>query len=115
MPSPTRGRTARTWPCRLMPYDLKCKVEALREWEKLGATVLAQFKNKLAERLGNPHIPTARLHGAENCYKIKLAGASFWLVYEARDGEHVVVVIAVGKRERGKVHAKAARQLKYEE
>ncbi len=91
-------------------YDLTFKQEALHEWERLGATVQTQFKKKLAERLDNPHIPAARLHGAANRYKIKLAASGFRLVYEVRDRELVVVVIAVGKRERGKVYAKAARR-----
>jgi mRNA interferase RelE/StbE len=91
-----------------MTYDLKFKQEALREWEKLGATVRDQFKKKLAERLENPHVPASRLHGAANRYKIKLAASGFRLVYEARDAELVVTVIAVGKREAGRVYAKAA-------
>lgn len=93
-----------------MLYDLIFKQEALREWEKLGATVQAQFKKKLAERLENPHVPASRLHGAANRYKIKLRASGFRLVYEVRDGELVVVVIAVGKREEGKVYGKAARR-----
>jgi len=40
-------------------------------------------------------------------YKIKLAASGFRLVYEVRDAELVVVVIAVGKRERGRVYRKA--------
>lgn len=93
-----------------MPYDLKFKQEALREWEKLGATVQAQLKKKMAERLENPHVPASRLHGAVNRYKIKLAASGFRLVYEVRDSELVVLVIAVGKREQGKVYAKAAQR-----
>ena len=93
-----------------MPYDLIFKQEALAEWEKLASTIKTQFKKKLAERLENPHVPASRLHGAQNRYKIKLRASGFRLVYEVRDGELVVVVIAVGKREQGKVYAKAARR-----
>ncbi|GHC66259.1 type II toxin-antitoxin system RelE family toxin [Neogemmobacter tilapiae] len=90
-----------------MTYSLSFKEAALAEWRKLGATVQAQFKKKLAERLENPHVPAARLHGATNRYKIKLASAGYRLVYEVRDSELVVVVIAVGKRARGAVYARA--------
>lgn len=55
-----------------MTYELAFKVSALREWKKLGHTVRAQFKKKLAERLENPHVPSAALSGAANLYKIKL-------------------------------------------
>ena len=91
-----------------MRYELKFKQEALGEWEKLGSTVKAQFRKKLAERLENPQVPASRLHGAANRYMIKLRASGFRLVYEVRDGELVVVVIAVGKREQGGVYAKAA-------
>ncbi|MCR9140226.1 MAG: type II toxin-antitoxin system RelE/ParE family toxin [Alphaproteobacteria bacterium] len=90
-----------------MPYELRFKTEAVKEWDKLGATVRAQFKKKLAERLNAPHVPAARLTGSVARYKIKLSTAGFRLVYEVRDAELVVVVIAVGKRERGHVYRKA--------
>lgn len=90
-----------------MPYELRFKTEALKEWERLGAPVREQFKKKLSERLINPHVPSARLSGAMARYKIKLASAGFRLVYEVRDTELVVVVVAVGKRERGAVYRKA--------
>lgn len=93
-----------------MPYDLIFKQEALAEWEKLASTIKTQFRKKLAERLENPHVPASRLHGAQDRYKIKLRASGFRLVYEVRDGELVVAVIAVGKREQGKVYAKAARR-----
>jgi mRNA interferase RelE/StbE len=90
-----------------MTYRLRFKEEALGEWRKLGATVQAQFKKKLTERLGNPHVPASRLHGSANRYKIKLHAAGYRLIYEARDEELVVVVIAVGKREKGEAYARA--------
>lgn len=48
----------------------------------------------------NPHVPSARLHGSQNRYKIKLWTVGYRLVYEVRDAELVVSVIAVGKRDR---------------
>ena len=90
-----------------MNYELRFKTEALKEWEQLGATVREQFKKKLSERVINPHVPSARLSGGLPRYKIKLASAGFRLVYEVRDTELVIVVVAVGKRERGLVYRKA--------
>lgn len=90
-----------------MPYELRFKTEAIKEWDKLGATVRDQFKKKLAERLIEPHVPAARLSGGLARYKIKLAASEYRLVYEVRDAELVVVVIAVGRRDRGQVYDKA--------
>lgn len=93
-----------------MRFDLRFKAAALDEWQRLDATIRTQFKNKLAERLDNPRIPAAKLSGHPDRYKIKLRSAGYRLVYEVRDAEVVVVVIAVGKRERNQVYALAAKR-----
>jgi mRNA interferase RelE/StbE len=93
-----------------MAYELAFRDEALKEWRKLDITTREQFKAKLAERLTNPRVPSARLHGAKDRYKIKLRSAGFRLVYEVQDRELVVLVVAVGKRERNDVYKTAARR-----
>lgn len=55
-----------------MTYELAFDRRALKEWQKLGHTIREQFKKKLAERLENPRVPAARLHGHADRYKIKL-------------------------------------------
>ena len=93
-----------------MSYSLKFKTEALREWRGLDANIRNQFKKKLAERLIQPHVPSAKLSGQKDCYKIKLRSAGFRLVYEVRDAELIVIVIAVGKRDRNAVYKAAAKR-----
>lgn len=93
-----------------MTYDLAFLDEALKEWRKLDPQTRAQFKAKLAERLEHPNIPSARLHGAKERYKIKLRNAGYRLVYEVRDRELLVLVVAVGKRERNDVYKAAERR-----
>ncbi len=93
-----------------MSYSLKFKEEALKEWGKLDSAVREQFKNKLQERLINPRVPAAKLSGQTDRYKIKLRSVGYRLVYEVRDGELVVIVIAVGKRERNAVYKAAAKR-----
>ncbi|MFS2125670.1 type II toxin-antitoxin system RelE family toxin [Pseudomonas sp. Pseusp97] len=88
-------------------YRLAFNQSALKEWKKLKGPVKEQFLRKLEERLHHPHVPSARLHGAVNRYKIKLAAAGYRLVYEVFDDKVVVLVIAVGKRERGEVYTAA--------
>ena len=94
-----------------MSYKLSFKKQALKEWRKLDTSVSAQFKKKLRERLKNPHIESARLHGMKNCYKIKLRSAGFRLVYQVRDQEFVVSVITVGKREKNLVYKIATKRI----
>ena len=93
-----------------MTYDLAFLDEALKEWRKLDTATREQFKAKLAERLQNPKIASARLHGARERYKIKLRNAGFRLVYQVKDRELLVLVVAVGKRERNEVYKAADRR-----
>jgi mRNA interferase RelE/StbE len=93
-----------------MIYELAFLDEALKEWRKLDNATREQFKAKLAERLQNPKVPSARLHGAKERYKIKLRNAGFRLVYQVKDRELLVLVVAVGKRERNDVYRAAERR-----
>jgi len=94
-----------------MNYKLVFKTEALKEWQSLDASVKAQLKKKLVKVLIHPRIQTSKLSGMKDCYKIKLRGSGFRLVYEIRDAELIVSVIAVGKRERNHVYKAAVKRL----
>ena len=96
-----------------MTYELAFLDEALKEWRKLDNATREQFKVKLAERLQNPRVPSARLHGSKERYKIKLPNAGFRLVYQVKDMELLVLVVAVGKRERNEVYKAAERRGPY--
>jgi mRNA interferase RelE/StbE len=87
-----------------MSYELAFLDQALKEWRKLDPQTRGQFKARLADRLINPKIQSARLHGTKERYKIKLRNAGYRLVYEVRDQELLVLVVAVGKRERNEVY-----------
>ncbi|CAN8141016.1 Qin prophage; mRNA interferase toxin RelE [uncultured Thiomicrorhabdus sp.] len=90
-----------------MQYKLTFKEDALKEWKKLDKTVKEVFRKKLKERLQNPHIESAKLSGLQDCYKIKLRSVGYRLVYQVRDNELVLSVIAVGKRDRNQVYKMA--------
>lgn len=93
-----------------MSYSLRFKEEAKKEWDRLDPVIRDQFAKKLRERRENPKVDSARLYGLPNCYKIKLRSAGYRLIYEVRDQEVVIVVIAVGKRERHAVYKAAAKR-----
>lgn len=90
-----------------MSYELEFLEEALTEWQRLDGSVREQFRKKLAERLIEPHVPSARLSGRDNRYKIKLRSVGYRLVYEIEEGRLVVLVIAVGRRDRNAVYKAA--------
>ncbi len=93
-----------------MSSKLEFLPSARKEWDKLGATIRQQFVKKLRERLNNPHVPSAALHGMAAHYKIKLRQARYHLVYRVNDQTITVVVAAVGKRERGEVYETARKR-----
>ncbi|HVL30311.1 MAG TPA: type II toxin-antitoxin system RelE/ParE family toxin [Sphingomicrobium sp.] len=92
-------------------YRLEFLPVALKEWRKLGATVRNQFAKKLHERLIEPRIASARLSEFPDCYKIKLRKAGYRLVYRVDDDRIVVIVIAVGRRERSEVYRTTAKRV----
>ncbi|MEQ1814253.1 MAG: type II toxin-antitoxin system RelE/ParE family toxin [Candidatus Nitrotoga sp.] len=93
-----------------MSYRLSFHPDALTEWRKLDSSISEQFKKKLIERLKNPRVPAARLSGHRDRYKIKLRSVGYRLVYEVRDAVLIVIVVAVGKRERNAVYRVAAKR-----
>ncbi len=84
---------------------------ALAEWNKLDNSIREPLKKKLAERLDNPRVPAAALAGMPDCYKIKLLGIGYRLVYRVDNEVVFVTVIAVGKRDKLKVYDAAQSRL----
>lgn len=93
-----------------MGYELEFLDSALKEWRKLDANTRELFRRKLKERCAAPHVPSARLHGSKNRYKIKLRSIGYGLVYAVEDDRMVILVIAVGRRERSEIYETARRR-----
>ncbi len=91
-----------------MTYRLKFLPAAKKEWDKLAEPLKKQFKNKLIERLDQPHVLSAKLKGYDSIYKIKLRTAGYRLAYEVLDDEIIVYVLAVGKRDKNAIYKKLA-------
>ncbi|ABX23039.1 type II toxin-antitoxin system RelE/ParE family toxin [Salmonella enterica subsp. diarizonae] len=94
-----------------MTYELEFDPRALKEWQKLGETVKKQFRKKLVDVLSNPRVESARLRELPDCYKIKLKTSGYRLVYQVQDDVVLVVVIAIGKREKSAVYRQADKRL----
>lgn len=90
-----------------MTYKLAFLEVSLREWEKLDRNIQNLFKKKLEERLEAPRVQSAKLHGHDDRYKIKLRSIGYRLVYQVNDDVLIVLVVAVGNRERNAVYKTA--------
>lgn len=95
-----------------MSYTVKFREEAFKEWQKMDKSLQQQFVKKLKKCCDNPHIPSARLRGIKDCYKIKLRASGFRLVYQVIDDQLVIAVVAVGKRERSDVYHLASERMR---
>ncbi|MEW6341758.1 MAG: type II toxin-antitoxin system RelE/ParE family toxin [Paraburkholderia sp.] len=94
-----------------MPYELRFIPEALEDWVGLDGSIKALFKTALKKRLENPRVPGAELRSPlTDCYKIKLRGVGYRLVYLVRDSRDPpdLVVLAAGRRDGGIYEAAAA-------
>ena len=92
-------------------YKLQFLPQALKEWRKLDPAIQRQLKKKLRERLLNPHTPASRLRGFDNVYKIKLRASGYRLVYQVKDDQLIVLVIAIARREHSEVYKRLKKRL----
>ena len=83
-----------------MSYELDFHPDAWSEWNKLDGSIKTMFKKKLKARLENPRIQKDALRGIQDGYKIKLRDAGYQLVYQVKDEAVVLLVIAIGKRDK---------------
>lgn len=94
-----------------MSFNLGFKEQALQEWHNLKPAIREQFAKKLRTLKENACIESSRLSGMKNCYKIKLHKAGYRLVYQVREQEVVILMVAIGKHEPNEVYKTAAKRL----
>ena len=76
----------------------------MKEWRQLDSTLRNQFKRKLESLRSNLHVPSMRLSGRPNCYRIKLRKAGYRLGYEVFDDRVIIMVIAIDKRDKDQIY-----------
>lgn len=94
-----------------MTYKLIFLRQAQKEWDKLDKSIRDQFTKKLRQRLSYPRVVASRLRDMPDCYKIKLRSVGYRLVYQVRDEQIKIVVIAIGRRDRDEVYLAASNRL----
>ena len=93
-------------------YEVRLVKESLKELDNLNSKIKTIFIKKLRKVINNPFIDKNKLSKElSHCYKIKLNREGYRLVYEIREEKIVLIVWAVGKRERSKAYADAAKRL----
>ena len=88
-------------------FNLQFDKDALKEFRRIDSSAQTLFKKKLAKLISGIELPSPRhaMYGfPKGFYKIKLRKAGLRMLYYYDDGKYVVLVIAVGKRERNSVY-----------
>jgi len=93
-----------------MTFELEFLPKALKKWRARDSSVRTALKKVLKSRLEEPCVPSAKLSGINDCYKIKHRASGYRLVYQVAEGTIVVLVLAAGKRQRNRVYQVAAEQ-----
>lgn len=93
-------------------YRVELRPRAKRAWDKLSPKARDQLKRKLDERRRDPHVASAQLARMPRCYKIKLRAEGLRAVYQVQDDVLLLLVLAIGKRERNEVYEEASREIR---
>jgi mRNA interferase RelE/StbE len=92
-------------------YSIEFEDAALEEWRGLDKAIREQFRKKLNKLVQEPHRPANKLRGLDGCYKIKLRTAGVRLVYKVEDDVLIILIVAVGKRDKNAVYDDARERL----
>jgi mRNA interferase RelE/StbE len=91
-------------------YRAVFRPRAKKAFDKLGTLDQRQLAAKLKARCVTPRVQADAVRDIPDGYKIKLRSSGLRLIYQVRDGELVILVLAVGKREREEAYRDAIRE-----
>jgi mRNA interferase RelE/StbE len=92
-------------------YKVVFRRRALKVFDRLGTADQRQLAAKLKQRLANPRVPADAVREIPDGYKIKLRSSGIRLIYQVRDRQLVILVLAIGKRERQEAYKEAIVEL----
>jgi mRNA interferase RelE/StbE len=91
-------------------FEVAFRPRAAKAFSKLDSALKQQIAKKLKERQSNPRVPADMVREIPNGYKIKLRASGVRLIYLVRDRELIILVLAIGKREREDAYTEAIRE-----
>lgn len=91
-------------------YKVAFRPRAAKAFRNLATIEQRQISKKLKERCLNPRVPADRVREIPGGYRLKLRSAGIRLIYLVRDTELVILVLAIGRREREEAYADAVQE-----
>ena len=92
-------------------YRVKFRPQAKKAFDRLGTADQRQLAAKLKQRSVNPRVQADAVREIPGGYRIKLRASGIRLIYQVRDNRLVILVLAIGKRERLEAYKEAIREL----
>ena len=80
---------------------------AKKAFDRLGAADQRQLAAKLKARCINPRVPGDAVRQIPDAYRFKLSSSGIRLIYQVRDRELMILVLAIGRRERAEAYKDA--------
>jgi mRNA interferase RelE/StbE len=93
-------------------FEVVFRPRAAKAFKKLGTAIQRQLAHKLQERRSNPRVPADRVREMPNAYGIKLRSSGVRLIYLVREQQLVILVLAIGRREREEAYKDAIEEFK---
>jgi mRNA interferase RelE/StbE len=91
-------------------FDVDFRPRAKKAFDRLGTADQRQLAAKLKSRCLNPRVPADAVREIPDGYKVKLRSSGIRAIYQVQEGRLVLLVLAIGKREREKAYKDAIRE-----
>jgi mRNA interferase RelE/StbE len=101
---------ATSWSILTTIYKVAFRPRAKKAFDRLATADQRQLARKLKARCENPRVPADRVREIPEAFKIKLRSSGIRLIYQVRDQQLHILVLAVGKREREEAYQDAIRE-----
>ncbi len=88
-------------------FKVAFRPRAAKSFRKLATAEQRQIAKKLKERCLTPRVLADQVREIPSGYRLKLRAAGIRLIYLVRDQELVILVLAIGRREREEAYKDA--------
>ena len=88
-------------------FTVKFRPRAAKAFDRLDFALKQQLTRKLDQRCLHPEVAADRVREIPNGYKVKLRSSGVRAIYLVRNSELVILIVAIGRREREESYREA--------
>jgi mRNA interferase RelE/StbE len=91
-------------------FEVVFRPRAKKAFDRLGTADQRQLAVKLKARCAGPRVAADAVCEIRDGYKVKLRSSGIRAIYQVRDHQLVILVLAIGKREREEAYKEAIKE-----